>query len=125
MHDYQKKLLEAYCESDTKMVISMGRQTGKSTIVKNWAKTLQDFMQPFGLIPSTGKVFGQDYYCIEPVGFMWQTNPWGDMEKWCEEKLGPTSTNGVWTPNMRWYGNNRKFWFRDEKDRTMFVLKWS
>jgi len=25
---------------------------------------------------------------------------------------------------MRWYMNNRKFWFRDQADQLMFVMKW-
>ena len=27
-------------------------------------------------------------------------------------------------PLHRWYMNDRRFWFRDEKDRTMFILRW-
>jgi hypothetical protein len=38
---------------------------------------------------------------------------------------GPSSDDGVWTPNMRWYVNNAKFWFRDLEDVTIFLLKWS
>jgi hypothetical protein len=26
---------------------------------------------------------------------------------------------------MRWYMNNRKFWFKTEKDRNWFMLRWS
>jgi hypothetical protein len=41
-----------------------------------------------------------------------------------------TITGSTWgekaapEPAMRWYMNNRKFWFRDQKDQLMFVMKW-
>ncbi len=36
---------------------------------------------------------------------------------WCEGNLGTSST--------RWFEKDRKFFFKDEKDMTMFVLRWS
>jgi hypothetical protein len=43
------------------------------------------------------------------------------------------STGSIWaeevnkttpTPGERWYSNNRKFWFRSERDRDWFIIKW-
>ena len=105
-----------------KLTISMARQSGKSTIVKNWAKTLEQFTQGFRLELSEGTVFGQKYYCVEPLGWIWREFEFKDMQAWCEATMGrePDSI----TPNLRWYVSGGQFWFRDEADRTMFALRW-
>jgi hypothetical protein len=51
------------------------------------------------------------------------------MELWCIQAFGETE-GSIWgekpapEPAMRWYMNNRKFWFRDQADQLMFVMKW-
>jgi hypothetical protein len=73
---------------------------------------------------SEGTVYGSRYYTAEPVGGNWR-----EMESWCYEIFG-NDTYSIWgeskapEPQQRWYKNNRKFWFREETDRTIFVLKW-
>lgn len=37
--------------------------------------------------------------------------------EWCKEHYGNSG--------RRWYENQKKFFFKDEKDMTMFILKWS
>jgi hypothetical protein len=37
--------------------------------------------------------------------------------EWCREQYGKSGS--------RWYENQRKFYFKDERDMTMFILKWS
>jgi hypothetical protein len=37
--------------------------------------------------------------------------------KWCRERMGPSGS--------RWYENQDKFFFKNEKDLSMFILKWS
>lgn len=72
-----------------------------------------------------GTVYGSQYYTVRPIGGNWR-----DMELWCYQTFGETSN--IWSetknltpePLKRWYTNNRKFWFREEQDRTLFVLKW-
>lgn len=110
-------------------VIMAGRGTGKSY----WSgqaidRLMKDLMsQPVeDLIPSQGTVYGSRYHCIEPIG-----GNWLEMETWCYETFGETGS--IWQetknltpePHKRWYANNRKFWFRNEKDRDWFVIKWS
>ena len=69
---------------------------------------------------SEGKVYGQNYFTVQPMtGVKWQ-----EMETWMVETFGSTAHDGVWTPNMRWYMNNSKFWFRDKKDLEWFILRW-
>ena len=47
---------------------------------------------------------------------------WFEMNVWMLEIFG----NCNWhTENARWVGSDRKYWFRDERDRTLFLLKWS
>lgn len=74
----------------------------------------------------TGTVYGKRYHTIAPP--MWGGN-WHSMSAWCTENFGP-STGSIWaeqgTPNPgeRWYQNNAKFWFKEETDLTLFLLKW-
>jgi hypothetical protein len=107
---------------DGRLYMNMARQSGKSTIVKNWAKTLEQFAQGFRLELSEGTVFGQKYYCVEPQGWIWRDFEFKDMQAWCESTMERESD--TITPNLRWYVNGGQFWFRDETDRTMFVMRW-
>ncbi len=107
-------------------VMTTGRQMGKSVLSSRAFQRLWDDIhnRPIeDLKLSEGKVYGSRYYCIEPVGGSWLR-----METWCIDTFG--SSGSAWDkdkapqPNARWYMNDRKFWFRDEKDRMIFVLKW-
>jgi len=69
---------------------------------------------------SEGTVYGEKYLTAQPMNSV----KWNEMEVWLIETLGPTASDGVWTPNMRWYMNNSKFWFRDKKDLEWFLLRW-
>jgi hypothetical protein len=70
---------------------------------------------------SKGTVYGTEYSTVHPNN----GSAWNEMMAWMIEQFGPSADNGVWTPDQRWYANNAKFWFRDEKDLLVFVLKWS
>ena len=71
-----------------------------------------------------GTVYGSRYYCVEPVG-----GNWFEMQEWSLTQFGDSGKH-IWgetetpEPQQRWYMNNRKFWFRDDADRLMFVIKW-
>lgn len=106
-------------------IISSGRRAGKSTMT---AQTIERLMQDLmnrpveDLVLSEGRVYGARYHCVEPVG-----GNWLDMESWATETYG--TAGSVWnneplTPE-RWYMNDRKFWFRNERDRTLFIMRWS
>jgi len=76
---------------------------------------------------SEGRVYGARYWTVHPVlEPVWNTEPtvWHEMMEWMIDTFGPTSKDGVWTPSQRWYANNAKFWFREEKDLLVFLLKW-
>jgi hypothetical protein len=68
-----------------------------------------------------GTVYGARYLTVHPSN----SSKWNEMMKWMIKTFGPTAHDGVWTPNMRWYANNAKFWFRNEKDMNWFILRWS
>jgi hypothetical protein len=67
-----------------------------------------------------GTVYGKPYLTVQPMSIV----KWKEMEAWMVETFGSTAHDGVWTPNMRWYMNNSKFWFRDKKDLEWFLLRW-
>ncbi len=45
------------------------------------------------------------------------TDPTNDAIAWCTEQLGKSGS--------RWFEKERQFYFKDEKDMTMFILRWS
>ena len=40
-----------------------------------------------------------------------------DVLEWCKEHFGKSGS--------RWFEKNKKFYFKDEKDMSMFILRWS
>ena len=70
---------------------------------------------------SDGLVYGKRYLTVHPDN----GEHWNEMMTWMVETFGPTAHDRVWTPDMRWYANNAKFWFQDPADLTLFLLKWS
>ena len=77
-----------------------------------------DFYLEYG----TGKVFGQEYLTVAPMN---AEGKWSDMMTWMVTTFGPTAKYELRPADQRWYVNNAKFWFRDQKDRDWFVLRWS
>ena len=125
---WQKELLEKMTQYKGKGLIQItGRQLGKSVFSAQALKRVMDdiLAQPVtDIVLSEGRVYGARYYTAEPVG-----GNWHEMEAWCYQTFGDDSYP-IWgedrapEPAQRWYKNNRKFWFRNEADRTLFVLKW-
>jgi hypothetical protein len=80
------------------------------------------------LILDEGRVSGARYYTVKPTFDAhiqpWFNQEWNEMLEWCVDTYGATPKEGVWTPNSRWYANNSKFWFREQKDLEWFILKW-
>ena len=129
---WQIKMLDKMTQYKGKELTTFaaGRNTGKSAFSGQAFQRLWEDLhaRPVErLVLSEGTVYGSRYYCVEPYGGSWM-----EMEKWVLKTYGE-STGSIWAeekykhsaqPGERWYGNNRKFWFRDEADRTMFILKW-
>ena len=81
---------------------------------------------------SYGIVYGGRYTTVKPVfAEIDEIATWYDMEDWCVKVFGNIIGSiwadplGMGNPDKRWFMNNSKFWFRDEKDVTMFLLRWS
>ncbi len=111
------------------MVQITGRGVGKSQLNTQMAGYKRLFDDIYGrpvedLLLTEGTVYGRRYYCVEPVG-----GNWHKMEEWCTQTFGSSGDN-MWgeksapAPGERWYMNNRKFWFKEEKDRNWFTLRW-
>lgn len=124
---WHKEVLDKMKTFKGKGVIQItGRHAGKSQMAA-YARLWQDLQaKPVeNLLLSEGTVYGARYYTVEPVG-----GSWHEMEHWCFETFGEPGDK-IWgekkapEPAHRWYMNNRKFWFRAEKDRNWFILKWS
>jgi hypothetical protein len=129
MQPWQLELLDKmtqYKGKELKIFMS-GRGLGKSHFTQ---QAIDRLMRDLNSHPvsditlSEGTVYGARYYTAEPIG-----GSWPEMEAWCYQTFGD-DTKPIWgeskapEPAQRWYKNNRKFWFRSEADRTMFVLKW-
>lgn len=131
IHPWQLDMLDKMTKYKGNGLVQItGRGVGKSTLNTVFSgQTFQRLWDDIHNRPvedlklSEGKVYGNRYYCVEPVGGSWR-----EMETWCSDNMG--SNGSAWDkdkapkPNARWYMNARRFWFREDKDRTMFVLKW-
>ena len=76
---------------------------------------------------SEGQVYGARYWTVHPIlqpVHYGDSVEWAAMMSWMVETFGPTAKDGVWTPEQRWYANNAKFWFCNEQDMLLFLLKW-
>jgi len=131
MYPWQQQIFDRITSGGFKpgelVMMGGGRGIGKSIMNQQAIDRLMRDLnsQPVSdLIMSEGRVYGARYYCVEPVG-----GNWPEMEAWCYKTFGDDASP-IWgadkapEPAQRWYKNNRKFWFRNEADRTMFVLKW-
>ena len=59
-------------------------------------------------------------YWVRPYNY--SAKEWLDMTDWMVATFGPSD----WLlKNAPYVGSDRKYWFRNEADRTMFLLKWS
>jgi len=132
MHDWQNDFFKVAAGFKPGEMVTMtaGRGTGKSVLTKAAIqKMFNDIMNPqpqpiSDLILEENRLGGTRYYTVEPVG-----GTWADMEAWCTTAFGEPgdmwrSQDFVWPEAARWMQNNRKFWFRNIKDRDWFIMRW-
>ena len=108
------------------VIYTAGRNAGKSAFSAQALKRMMDDInnRPVEELKLfEGRVHGARYHCVEPIGGNWRK-----MEEWCFKQFGDVGNN-IWPESelpkcQRWYMNNRTFFFRNESDRTMFVLRW-
>jgi len=102
-----------------KRAMSASRLSG-TTITAAWVDELDNynFKKQF----ETGYADNQPKwpYWIKPLNY--SAREWNELGDWVVDTMG----NSDWSvEHARWVGSNQKYWFRDEQDRTMFILKWS
>ena len=129
LEPWQQRALDAAIKYQGRGTVQVtGRNVGKSVAQQAYKRLFTDLQnKPVeDLVFSEGHVYSQKYYCVEPVG-----GNWLDMETWCLDTFGSCG-NRMWgenhsapRPAERWYMNNRKFWFRDARDRDWFTVRWS
>ncbi len=129
MHKWQLDMLDklSAVEPGELRIMMSGRRVGKSAFSAQALRRIMEdiYNRPVeDLILTENKISGAKYYCVQPQGGNWK-----DMEQWCTKTFGEAgeiwpNQDFVWPEMPRWVQNNRKFWFRNESDRTMFVMKW-
>jgi hypothetical protein len=81
------------------------------------------------LLIDEGRVYGARYFTVQPEFVAdvptWFKTEWDEMVEWCETTYGPRPEGGVFVPGGRWYINNSRFWFREQKDMEWFILRWA
>jgi hypothetical protein len=134
LNPWQEKLVNSLMQGRELKLTMAGRRTGKSVLTQ---QAIDRLMRDLNSRPIEELVLGQStymdtqYYTVEPVG-----GNWLDMETWCVATFGDRSNvwditasysdeQLAWRERGRWYANDRRFWFLNERDRTMFLLKWS
>ena len=75
----------------------------------------------YEILVDEGDVYGARYYTAHPT----TGANWNAMMSWMIDTFGPISSDGIWSPGHRWYANNARFWFKDQADLAVFLLKWS
>lgn len=77
---------------------------------------------------TTGEDFEKEYpYWVLIDHTFWSTAAArernDEIYNWVEQTFGP-KLSSEWA-TKRWQASNRKYYFKNESDRTMFVMKWS
>lgn len=93
--------------ASTAQVFSWHGEDTKDRII-----TGEDFTykQPYWVQPELGGLFSKRY------------DRYQEINDWCNKTFGASTE--AWN-NPRWSASNRKYWFKYEKDRMLFVLRWS
>ena len=76
-------------------------------------------LEPKKVPMKTGKAKGWlgEYHWVSPAQDPDADNNIPSAIEWCKEHFGKSG--------HRWYENQSKFFFKDERDMSMFILRWS
>jgi hypothetical protein len=125
MYPWQQQIFDKIVSGGIKpkemVLMTAGRNVGKSAFsAQALSRIMEDLVsRPVeDIVLDESKIHGARIYSARPNGGNWK-----NMEAWCFERFGEPGS--VWNLEIqRWYMNDRTFFFRNEADRTMFVLKW-
>jgi len=103
-----------------KRAMAAGRQFGKTGLTTNqiWWDEMRNSTPQL----ETGYADNQPKwpYWVRPYNY--ESKDWHEMSLWMLDTFGDSN----WLKeNALWVGSDRKYWFRREQDRTLFLLKWS
>lgn len=109
-----------------KRSMAAGRQLGKTvtsnmpTMATRWINDVESFLPVKSL--ETGYADNQPKWPYWVGPYNYHEQEWYDMDEWLIDTMGYSD----WLKeDARWVGSDRKYWFRDERDRTMFILRWA
>lgn len=74
-----------------------------------------------------------DYFTVEVIGGIFSSRNLRIQEttQWCVKQFGHggfmmnRDAGTVIENGQRWYFGDNKFWFKSERDRTLFLLRWA
>jgi hypothetical protein len=116
MQPWQKDIFEKYCTGDVEMTMSVGRQTGKSTLNQLYRKYRNFMERPekrFQLAGGgTNSIFG---YMLMIVDYMWWTENEREILNWMAANL----------PRGIDHQQGMIITFDTDQDRMMFLLRWA
>ena len=93
----------------------------KRTMSKaRWVDDVDSFLPTKSLETGYAEIQPKYPYWVRPYNY--SADEWLDMSDWITETMGKSDWSSA---NTRCIGSNQKLWFRDERDRTMFILRWS
>jgi hypothetical protein len=95
-----------------------------SNLQNMFARVRQNIeQQKFYIEIEYGNVYDVQYHVAKPINAEQQ---WPHMMSWVIQTFGPIiAKDGMWTPGQRWYANNARFWFQNEADLALFLLRWN
>lgn len=71
---------------------------------------------------------GCKYQVVHPYLDSWSlsqnNHTWNNISQWCYDIYGKPGDPFSNTTD-RWYLNNSAYWFRDERDLSLFLMRWS
>jgi hypothetical protein len=85
-----------------------------------WVDDVDSFLPVKRLETGYAEIQPKYPYWVKPLNY--SADEWLDMSEWITETIGESDWSSA---NARCIGSNQKLWFRDERDRTMFILRWS
>ena len=102
-----------------KQAMAAGRQFGKTDL----ATSVADLWWDAAITPRLDTGYAENQpshpHWVKPHNY--SAEEWLNMTDWMVETFGESD----WAKTSRWVGGNRKYWFRDEADRMLFLLRWS
>jgi hypothetical protein len=101
-----------------KRAMAAGRQFGKTNLTTTMSDAKWDATRRLDI----GYAENQPKwpYWVQPQYY--SATEWHNMNKWMRATFGDTD----WLKeDARWVGSNRVYWFYEESDRTLFLLRWS